>query len=207
MADASGIAEHLGIFGSSFNPPHLAHLTVIEEARRQLGLDRVIVVPTGDPYHKDVGPDPGPGVRLRLAEAAFGGLEGVEVSATEIEREGPSYTCDTLEGIADRNPDNEIHLLMGADAAKTIGGWHQPRRILELARVAVAPRTGVPRQDVESAFATMGAEDRVEFIEMPEVAISSSLIRRRLADGEPVGHLLPAEVAQMIENEDTYGNE
>ncbi|MBK5233765.1 MAG: nicotinate (nicotinamide) nucleotide adenylyltransferase [Thermoleophilia bacterium] len=207
MADPPGIAEQLGVFGSSFNPPHLAHLAVIEAAKRQLGLDRVIVVPTGDPFHKESGEDPGAAVRLQLAEAAFGGLDGVEVSSTEMKREGPSYTCDTLEEIADRNPDIEIHLLMGADAAKDISGWHRPQRILELARVAVAPRTGVSLEDVKSVFAEVGAGDRVEFLGMPEVDISSSLIRQRIADGEPVGYLLPAEVAQMIENEDTYGTD
>ncbi len=207
MADAPGIEGHLGVFGSSFNPPHLAHLAVIEAATRQLGLDRVIVVPTGDAYHKESGDDPGAAVRLRLAKAAFAGHDGVEVSSTEVDRKGPSYTCDTLEEVADRYPDTEIHLLMGADAAKDISSWHRPQRILELARVAVAPRTGVSRDDVESAFAEVGAGDRFEFLEMPEIAISSSLIQRRIADEKPVGHLLPAEVAQMIENEDTYGNE
>lgn len=207
VADAPRIREQLGVFGSSFNPPHLAHLAVIEAATRQFGLDRVIVVPTGDAYHKESGEDPGAAVRLRLAKVAFAGLEGVEVSSTEIDREGSSYTCDTLGEIADRNPDTEIHLLMGADAAKDISGWHRPQRILELARVAVAPRAGVSREDVESVFSELGAGDRVEFLEMPEVEISSSLIRERIADGEPVGHLLPAEVAQMIENEDTYGND
>lgn len=174
---------------------------------RQLELDRVIVVPTGDPYHKESGRDPGASVRLRLAEAAFAGLDGVEVSPDEVDREGPSFTSDTLEEIASRNPDTEIHLLMGADSAKGIGEWQRPQRILELARVAVAPRTGVSRDDVELAFTEVGAGDRVEFLEMPEVAISSSLVRQRIANGEPVGHLLPAEVAQIIENEGTYGNE
>jgi len=207
VADPPGTREQLGVLGSSFNPPHLAHLAVIEAATRQLGLDRVIVVPTGDAYHKDSGEDPGAAVRLRLAEAAFGGLGGVEVSSTELTREGPSYTCDTLEEIADRYPDNEIHLLMGADAARDFAGWHRPQRILELARVSVAPRVDVPREDVESAFSEMGARDRVEFLEMPEVDISSSLIRQRIAAGEPYRHLVPASVAQMIENEDTYGND
>jgi len=201
------MAEQLGVFGSSFNPPHLAHLAVVEAAIRQLGLVRVIVVPTGYAYHKDSGGDPGAAVRLRLAEVAFAGLDGVEVSSVEVDREGPSYTCDTLEEIADLNPDNEIHLLMGADAAKAISGWHRPQRILELATVAVAPRVGVSREEVESVFAKLDAGERVEFLEMPEVTISSSQIRRRIAGGEPVGHLLSADVAQMIENEDTYGND
>jgi len=96
---------------------------------------------------------------------------------------------------------------MGADAAKAIGGWHRPQRILELAKVAVALRAGVSREEVESVFAELGAEERVEFLEMPEVTISSRRIRQLIAEGEPVGHLLSADVAQMIENGDRYGND
>ncbi|MBK8294725.1 MAG: nicotinate (nicotinamide) nucleotide adenylyltransferase [Solirubrobacterales bacterium] len=207
VTDDLGIAGQLGVFGSSFNPPHLAHVAVIDAARDQLGLDRVIVVPTGDAYHKDSAGEPGAAVRLRLAEAAFAALDGVEVSSIEINRDGPSYTCDTLEEIVDLSPDTEIHLIVGADAAKNFAGWHRPQRILELGKVAVAPRSGIAREDVESVFAGLGAGERVEFLEMPEVAISSSQIRQQIAGGEPVGHLLPAKVAQMIENEDRYGTD
>ena len=86
--------DRIGVFGSAFNPPQVAHLDLVEQARRQLGLDRVVVVPTGDPYHKRSGSDPGPEMRLRLAEAAFSGLGGTEVSGIEVDRGGTVlYVC------------------------------------------------------------------------------------------------------------------
>jgi nicotinate-nucleotide adenylyltransferase len=200
------VAERsIGVFGSAFNPPHLAHRILLAEATWQLGLDRVIVVPTGDPYHKDLESDPGAEVRFRLAEAAFAGLPGVEVSAVEVAREGPSYTCETLEEIAEPLGKNEIHLLMGADAARGFAGWKSPERILELARIGIVGRPGTGRGEVESVFASLGAADRIGFVDMPQVEISSSMIRRRIAAKQPFGHLVPAGVAQMIDNEDTYG--
>jgi len=202
------VAERsIGVFGSAFNPPHLAHQIFLAEAAWQLGLDSVTVVPTGDPYHKAIDSDPGAEVRFRLAEAAFAGLPGVEVSAIEVRREGPSYTCDTLEEIADPLGKYETHLLMGADAAKGFAGWRSPERILELAKIGIALRPGVGREEVEPVFEALGATSRIDFIEMPEIGISSSLIRQRIAAKEPFRHLVPTKVAQMIENEDTYGIE
>jgi len=202
------VAERsLGVFGSAFNPPHLAHLIFLAEAKWQLGLDRLIVVPTGDPYHKKIDSDPGAEVRFRLAEAAFGGKDGIEVSSIELRREGPSYTCDTLEEIADPLGKYETHLLMGADAAKGFAGWRSPERILELVRIGIAVRPGTGREEVEPVFESLGAADRVEYFEMPQVDISSSMIRRRIGAEEPFRHLVPTKVAQMIENGDTYGTE
>jgi len=202
------VAERsVGVFGSAFNPPHLAHLIFLAEAKWQLGLDDLIVLPTGDPYHKSIDSDPGAEVRFRLAEAAFRGMEGVEVSPIEVRREGPSYTCDTLEEIADPFGKYETHLLMGADAAKGFAGWRSPEQILELVRIGVAMRPGTGREEIESVFESLGAGDRVEYFEMPQMDISSSMIRRRIGAKEPFRHLVPTKVAQMIENEDTYGTE
>ena len=100
MADGSG---RVGIFGSAFNPPHLGHVLVVAEGRWRLGLDRVMVVPTGDPYHKDGSPDPGREARLEMARLAFQDEPGCEVLPVEIERPGPTYTVDTVEAlVADR---------------------------------------------------------------------------------------------------------
>ena len=197
----------LGVFGSAFNPPHLAHTIFLGEARAHLGLDRVMVVPTPLPYHKDMNGGPFRVPHLNLARAAFGGIAGVEVSDIEVKRPGPSYTYETLEEIADREENTEIHLLMGADAARDFSGWQQPERILELARIGIASRPGIGREQVETVFEGLGASGRIEFFEMPLVDISSSLVRRRVEEGEPFSHLVPTAVAEMIENEDMYGNE
>lgn len=192
----------IGVFGSAFNPPHIGHAVLLGEASWRLRLDRIVVVPTGEAYHKPSVPDPGPGVRLALATAAFSGLAGIEVSAAEVERDGPSYTYVTLEEIAEQNPDNEIHLLMGADTAAGFGGWNQPERVLELARVAVVPRPGIDYETVSAAFSPYGVEPA--FVEMPTVAVSSSLVRERIGAGVPYRHLVPQDVAGMIEGEGLY---
>jgi nicotinate-nucleotide adenylyltransferase len=180
---------------------------VVETATRQFGLDRVIVVPTGDAYHKQSETDPGPELRLRLARAAFGGLAGVEVSPVEVQRAGPSYTYVTLEGIEAENPESEIHLLMGADAALGFGGWERPERVLDLARVAVAPRDGVDESAVRAAFEPFGDSARVGLIEMAPVDLSSSRVREVAAQGGDVRSMVPAAVAEIIENEGVYGSE
>jgi nicotinate-nucleotide adenylyltransferase len=207
VPDGAPGSKRIGVFGSAFNPPQNAHLAVVEAAMRQFGLDRVIVVPTGDPYHKQPDSDPGPELRLGMARAAFEGLAGVEVSPVEVERAGPSYTYVTLERIEAENPESEIHLLIGADAALGFGGWERPERVLDLARVAVAPRSDVGEAAVRDVFEPFGDRAGVEFIEMAPVELSSSRVREVAAQGGDVGSMLPAAVAEIIENEGVYGSE
>ncbi|MBN8867063.1 MAG: nicotinate (nicotinamide) nucleotide adenylyltransferase [Solirubrobacterales bacterium] len=195
----------LGVFGSSFNPPTLGHEVLLAEAGWRLALDRIIVVPTGEAWHKQADGAPSGRVRHALAEAAFGGLPGVEVSAAEIDRTGPSYTCDTLEEIRSSNPDSQIIFLAGSDAALGVGGWHRPERVLELASFAVAPRSEVAREGVEEVFESLGARDRLEFFEMPRIEISSTLVRERIGSKRPWKHLVPRETVEMIQNEELYG--
>jgi len=195
----------LGVFGSSFNPPTLGHAVLLAEAGWRLELDRIIVVPTGEAWHKSTAGAPSGETRMAMAEAAFGHLEGIEISDAEVVREGPSYTCDTLEAIRSSNPDSQIHFLSGSDAALGIGGWHRPERVLELATVAVAPRSEIARDSVGEVFESLGARDRLEFFEMPRIEVSSSLVRERIEAGHPWRHLVPHGVAQMIDNEDLYG--
>ena len=207
MSEGRSSSKRIGVFGSAFNPPQVAHLNVVEAARRQLGIDLFVIVPTGDAYHKEPESDPGPEVRFRLAEAAFAGVDGVTVSRQEVDRPGPSYTYATLEQIAEQNPDSEIHLLMGADTASGFGGWQRPERILELARVAVVPRPGVGEEEVVAAFEGLGGSDRLEFLSMPAAGVSSSEVRERIASGSPFEDLVPQAVAEIINNEGVYESE
>lgn len=207
MPERGTAVRRIGVFGSAFNPPQNAHVTLVEAATAQLGLDRMIVVPTGSAYHKEPESDPGPGARLAMARAAFERIGGVTVSPSEVDREGPSYTYVTLEEIAADNPDSEIHLLMGADTARDFGGWKRPQRILELATVSVAERPEVSREEVLEVFERLGGADRLAFVEMTPTAVSSSQVRERVAAGLPVDDLVPAAVGQMINNEGVYGSE
>lgn len=196
--------ERIGVFGSTFNPPQIGHLILVAEARWRLRLDRVIVIPTGNPYHKEADDLPPSELRMALAEAAFEDQDRVEVSDIELGREGPTFTSETLSQVAARHPDSNMRLLLGADAALGIGEWHRPDRIFELARIAVAPRDLLERDRVERAIAGAGGVGLVDFFAMPQISISSTLVRERIRAGEPYRHLVPTGVGEIIDNERLY---
>jgi nicotinate-nucleotide adenylyltransferase len=161
-------------------------------------------VTTARAPHKEIEEDPGAGVRLEMTERAADGEDGVEASAIEVEREGPSYTYLTLEALAERDPDREIFFLIGADVAAGLVSWKEPERVVELARLGVVPRPGVGLGAVRSALERLGAADRAEIIEMPLCGVSSTMIRQRAAAGRPLRHLVPDKVAELIAERGLY---
>jgi len=194
----------VGILGGTFNPPHIGHLVMAQEAREQLGLDRVVLMPVAVPPHKEADGDPGADVRLQLARLAAEGEEGVEVSTAEIDRGGASFTVDTLGELHERYPEQELTFIVGADMAHSLPAWREPERILELARLAVAEREGIARDDIAERLAPLHDGSRVTFFDMPRIDVSSSDIRRRVAEGRSVRHLVPDAVAQAIAERDLY---
>jgi nicotinate-nucleotide adenylyltransferase len=177
------------------------------EAASQLGLDRVILVPTGEAPHKRIEPEPGPELRLELARLAVGGDELLEVSDLEVRRDGPSFTYLTLEALREERPDDELTFLMGADTAAELESWEQPRRVLELARIGIAARPDARLDEAEQALARLGASDALEVIGMPELGVSSTMLRQRVAEGRPVRYLTPDAVAQAIAGHGLYRQE
>jgi nicotinate-nucleotide adenylyltransferase len=195
----------VGILGGTFNPPHLAHLVCAQEARDQLRLDRVLLVPVSIPPHKEAGDDPGPVERARMCALASAEDEWLELCTLEIDRGGRSYTVDTLRELRAGAPDDELVLVLGGDAARSLPDWREPDEILHLASVGVAGRAGVEEAAVTAALTTLSeARDRVVFFEMPRLDISSSDIRRRVASGRPVRHLVPDAVAEYIAQRGLY---
>ena len=188
----------LGVLGGAFNPPHLGHLLLAQEARWQLELDHVLLMTTGRAPHKTIEDDPGAEVRLEMTRLAADGEEGVEASALEVERDEPSYTFRTLELLTEQEPGRELFFVLGADMAASIGEWRNPERVLELARLAVVPREGTDLDAVRSALEGFGAADRAAIIEMPLCGVSSTLIRERAAAGRPLRHLAPDPVVELI---------
>lgn len=189
----------IGILGGSFNPPHLAHLVCASEAVAQLGLDRVLLTPVASPPHKDAERDPGPQKRLELCRLAIDGDERLGVCDLEVLRGGPSYTVDTLRELHERTPEDHLTFIVGGDIALGLPSWHEPEAVLGLARLAVAERSGAGRQDVAARLAERFADAPVPlFFDMPRIDISSSLIRRRIADGRPIRYLVPDPVAEHI---------
>ena len=202
MSDADGAA--IGVLGSAFNPPHLGHLALAQEALWQLGLDRVVLVPTGEAPHKQIADDPGREARMEMARLAVAADDRFAVSSLEIDREGASYTYETLGALAEERADRKLVFVMGADAAVGLGGWREPERVVELASLAVARRDGVADDDVAGVMRGLGCEERMTMVEMPRIGLSSSALRERAKQGRPLRYLVPQPVADYIEAEGIY---
>ena len=194
----------IGVLGSAFNPPHLGHLALAQEAAWQLGLAEVILVPAGQAPHKRIADDPGKGARMEMTRLAAADDDRFSVSALEVEREGPSYTYETLEALAEERGDRELVFVMGADAAVGLESWRNPGRVVELASLAVARRAGVSDADVGEAMRSLGCEGRATMLEMPQFGVSSSVVRERAKLGRPLRYLVPDAVADFIAERGIY---
>jgi nicotinate-nucleotide adenylyltransferase len=192
------------VLGSAFNPPHLGHLALAQEALWQLGLDEVILVPTGHAPHKRIVDDPGGEVRVEMTRLAAEADSRFSVSSLEVDREGPSYTYETLETLAEERADRKLVFVMGADAAVGLESWREPARVVELASLAVARREGVAEAEVAATMRSLGCEDGVTMLEMPQFGVSSSAVRERATQGRPLRYLVPDPVAELIEAKGIY---
>ena len=196
----------VGILGGTFNPPHLGHLICAQEAYLQLNLDRVTLIPARIPPHKPVDDDePGPEHRLELCRVAVGGDDRFTVSDVEIMREGPSYTVDTLELLHSREPESDLFLIVGGDIAAGLPSWREPERVLSLATLAVAGRRGTSRAEVDEALSGLSGGERAEFFQMPTISIASTVLRRRVRDGQPIRYYVPDAVVSYIDRHRLYG--
>jgi nicotinate-nucleotide adenylyltransferase len=154
--------------------------------------------------HKEIEDDPGAEVRLEMARVAAEDEEGVEASDLEVSRNEVSYSYRTLELLAERDPEREMFLLLGADMAAGLASWKEPSRVVELARLGVVPRPGVGPEAVRSALERLGAADRAEIIGMPLCGASSTTVRQRAREGKPLRHLVPDRVIGLIEERGLY---
>jgi nicotinate-nucleotide adenylyltransferase len=199
----------IGVFGGTFDPIHFAHLAVAQEAAEVLGLERVLFVPAGQPPHKldrEITPASD---RLAMVELAIAANPRFAVDRLELEREGPSYTVDTLEALrARRSVDGtepDLTLILSSEAYLALPGWRQPERILALARLAVAPRDGYPSADTASLQPPIpGSDGRVTFLDGPRMRLSASELRQRAASGRSVRYLVPDAVAAYIDDHGLY---
>jgi nicotinate-nucleotide adenylyltransferase len=194
----------IGVLGSAFNPPHLGHLALAQEALWQLDLSEVILVPTGEAPHKRIADDPGRELRMTMTRLAAADDSRFSVSSLEVDREGPSYTFETLELLARERGQTELVFVMGADAAVGLESWRDPERVVELARIAVARRSGISDDEVASVLRALGADGRATMLEMPQFGVSSSAVRARAAAGKPLRYLVPEPVARFIEEKGIY---
>ena len=206
MAGQAVAGARLGIFGGAFNPPHVGHLVLAQEAHWQLDLDTVVLVPFGEPSHRTLEQDPGAEVRLQMCDYAVAADARLGVSRIEVDRDGPSYTVDTLRELLRRAPDDELVLLVGGDQAAALESWHEPEEILSLAVLGVAERDSWRREEIVERLGPLWSEERVRFFDMPRIEVSSSLVRSRAAGGRPVRYLVPDKVANFIGAQSLYGS-
>jgi len=200
--DPGGAA--IGVLGSAFNPPHLGHLALAQEALWQLGLAEVILVPTGDAPHKRIAEDPGREARMEMTRLAAADDERFSVSPLEVDREGPSYTYETLEALAEERADRKLVFVIGADAAVGLESWREPERVVAMASLAVARREGTSDAEVATVMRSLGCEGRATMLEMPQFGVSSSAVRERARQGRPLRYLVPRPVAEYIEGKGIY---
>ena len=194
-----------GVFGGTFDPIHVAHLAVAEAARDEFGLRRVLFIPAAQPPHK-----PGRAItavdhRFAMVAAAVAGNPGFEVSRIEVDREGPSFTVDTLAALCEADPDDRLTLILSAESYGELSTWREPRRILDLADLIVAPRDGYAAADprlVPSQFPDAPAA--IAFMDGPRIRLSASEIRARAAEGRSVRYLVPDAGAAYIGDHGLY---
>lgn len=192
----------LGIYGGTFDPVHYGHLLLAESCREQCRLDQVWFMPAAVPPHKQGVSVSDAAARIELLQLAIGGHEAFAVSTLEIDRGGVSFTVDTLAAIHEREPGAELFLLMGADTLEDLPNWREPRRILELATPAVVHRAGGAAPKFE-AIAGLVSPERLRAIqacqvEMSAMGISSTEIRRRVAEGRSIRYMTPRAVEKAI---------
>lgn len=196
----------LGLFGGTFDPVHVGHLIAATELRHALGLERVLFLPAGRPPHKPdqtLAPDAD---RLAMLELALADDPAFAVEPYELSRVGPSYTVETLAALGPRLAPAELVFLMGEDALRDLPTWHQPDRLLALARVGVATRPDVEVDLAAVAARLPAARERVALVPVPSIGVSSRDIRRRVAAGEPIAYQVPTAVARYIVERGLYLN-
>ena len=188
----------IGVFGGTFDPPHVGHLATAVEVRSVLDLDRVLLVVANRPWQK-VGTRPitAAGDRLAMVEAAVAGVGGLEASALEIERGGDSFTADTLRTLSERHPGEELHLVLGADAAAALHTWERVEEVRAMASLVVVERSGA-----EPAAIPPGWTGSV--VPVTRLDVSSTDLRRRVTDGRPVDYLVPSAVVSCIRERHLY---
>jgi nicotinate-nucleotide adenylyltransferase len=196
----------LGVFGGTFDPIHLAHLVLAEQAREQLRLDQVLFMPAFIPPHKMGRTLSPPKVRFEMAELAVAGHPNFEVGDLELRRTGPSYTVDTLRTLREQHPSAELFLLLGGDSLADFPTWREPREILSLAKLGVMKREGSPPPEQPTGWEAELAE-RVTFIEAPLLAISGTDLRRRVSEGRSIRYFVPAAVEAFINANKLYQGE
>lgn len=195
----------IGVFGGTFDPPHLGHLILADEARSALGLEQVLWVPVGDPPHKPDREISPASLRAEMVLAAIAGDPGFRLSRVDMDRAGPHYTEDGLEIIQEQVMGKPLAYLMGSDSLVDLPNWHSPHEVLEAcARLGVLRREGSTPDMDKLEEMVPGVKAKVVFFEAPWVSISGADLRQRVSAGRAYRYLVLPRVAEIIEGRGLY---
>jgi nicotinate-nucleotide adenylyltransferase len=197
--------RRVGIFGGTFDPIHIGHLILAEEAWFQLQLDRVYLAPAGDPPHK-LGRQLAPvRDRIHMAELATADIDYILVSSIDADRPGPHYTSDMVRLLqAEAGPNTELYFLMGMDSLRDLPTWHEAVWLVEHARLVALSRHDVKLNWDALEAALPGIRSRVIILDMPELEIASHVIQQRVRNGQPIRHMVPRSVEAYIQKHNLY---
>lgn len=197
--------QSIGIFGGTFDPPHLGHLILAAEARAQLGLERLLWVLTPDPPHKQ-GQSIAPlEQRLEMVKLAIADDPQFEISSVEMNRPGPHYALDTVQILAAQNPGAKLVYLMGGDSLRDLPNWHRPVEFVSACHLIGVMRR--PGDAVELGFlekSLPGLTAKVRFVDAPLLEIAAREVRNRIADGRPFRYFLPERVYKYVDSHGLY---
>ena len=197
--------KKVGIMGGTFNPIHFGHLLLAETAFHQFQLDEILIMPTKNPYYKKISNSVTEEDRVAMVELAIEDNAHYRLSKEEHNREGTTYTVETLSQLTARHPDYEYYFIMGADSLYHIESWKDPAQILKLATIVVAGRAGTGSSlSSQIEYIENKYDSEIYRLNSPVLEISSNDIRRRIRDGESIRYLLPAKVADYIYEHGLY---
>ena len=199
---------NIGVLGGTFDPIHIGHIKVAEEAIARLDLPRILFMPAGQPWLKlnnanAISPLPH---RLEMVRLGIAGDPRFKLSTLEIERTGPTYTVDTIAQLQSRlGEGDEVFFILGWDNLMQLPQWHQPQRLIEMCRLVAVPRVDFPLPDLPALERELpGIKERVILFDKPRIDINASEIRRRAAEGKSISDFVPASVESYIKEHRLY---
>ena len=197
---------NIGVLGGTFDPIHVGHLILAEEVRARLNLAEILFVPAGQPWLKGSSPISSARHRVEMVRLAIADGPYFKLSAIEIERSGPTYTVDTIAELkAQLGAGDELFFILGWDSLAELPRWWQPSRLVAKCRLVAVPRPGYPAPDLKALEVGIpGLSQRVTLMDKPEIDISASAIRERVAQGLSIHHLVPEPVGEYIKQHKLY---
>lgn len=205
MGYTNDMPDRIGLFGGTFDPPHLGHLILASEAQSQLELTRLLWTLTPEPPHKQDQPVTSVEHRLEMVNLAIADNPSFELSRAELDRPGPHYTLDTVRLIANQNPDSEIVPIIGGDSLHDLPKWHQPKELLYACHWVGVMRRPEDSADLEALERELpGISSKVHYVDAPLLEIASREIRTRIAEGRPYRYYLPSLVYEYVNQHHLY---